>query len=113
VYERGRIPWVRHDPSCIPQRTVHAGRLTLVPLADAHLEWEVELDSDPEVMRYHGTVLTEQTDQALIASPAMLRPARTADAGAIAEIWHRGWQDGHLALVPQEWRRPTEPSPGS
>jgi RimJ/RimL family protein N-acetyltransferase len=52
VYERGRIPWVRHDPSCIPQRTVHAGRLTLVPLADAHLEWEVELDSDPEVMRY-------------------------------------------------------------
>jgi RimJ/RimL family protein N-acetyltransferase len=23
-----------------------------VPLADAHLHWEVELDSDPEVMRY-------------------------------------------------------------
>ena len=27
-------------------------RITLVPLADVHLEWEVELDSDPEVMRY-------------------------------------------------------------
>jgi len=25
-----------------------------VPLADEHLEWEVELDSDPEVMRYLG-----------------------------------------------------------
>jgi RimJ/RimL family protein N-acetyltransferase len=24
----------------------------LVPLADQHLEWEVELDSDPDVMRY-------------------------------------------------------------
>jgi RimJ/RimL family protein N-acetyltransferase len=24
----------------------------LVPLADEHLEWEVELDSDPEVMRF-------------------------------------------------------------
>jgi RimJ/RimL family protein N-acetyltransferase len=27
-------------------------RLQLVPLADEHLEFEVELDSDPEVMRY-------------------------------------------------------------
>ena len=36
----------------MPQQTLHAARLTLVPLADEHLEWEVELDSDPEVMRY-------------------------------------------------------------
>jgi RimJ/RimL family protein N-acetyltransferase len=36
----------------MPQQTLHTGRLTLVPLADEHLEWEVELDSDPEVMRY-------------------------------------------------------------
>jgi RimJ/RimL family protein N-acetyltransferase len=35
----------------MPQRTLHTERLTLVPLADEHLEWEVELDSDPEVMR--------------------------------------------------------------
>lgn len=27
-------------------------RLTLIPLADAHIEFEFELDSDPEVMRY-------------------------------------------------------------
>jgi hypothetical protein len=31
---------------------VQTERITLVPLADGHLEWEVELDSDPEVMRY-------------------------------------------------------------
>jgi hypothetical protein len=36
----------------MPQQTLHTGRLTLVPLADEHLGWEVELDSDPEVMRY-------------------------------------------------------------
>jgi RimJ/RimL family protein N-acetyltransferase len=32
--------------------TLPTERLTLVPLADEHLESEVELDSDPEVMRY-------------------------------------------------------------
>jgi RimJ/RimL family protein N-acetyltransferase len=36
----------------MPQQTFHTERITLVPLADEHLEWEVELDSDPEVMRY-------------------------------------------------------------
>jgi RimJ/RimL family protein N-acetyltransferase len=33
----------------VPLRTE---RMRLVPLADEHLEFEVELDSDPEVMRY-------------------------------------------------------------
>ena len=32
--------------------TLHTCRLTLVPLADEHLDFEVELDSDPEVLRY-------------------------------------------------------------
>jgi RimJ/RimL family protein N-acetyltransferase len=34
------------------QQTLQTERITLLPLADAHFEWEVELDSDPEVMRY-------------------------------------------------------------
>jgi RimJ/RimL family protein N-acetyltransferase len=34
------------------QETLHTDRITLVPLSDEHLEYEVELDSDPEVMRY-------------------------------------------------------------
>ena len=37
---------------CMPQQTLQTERITLVPLADEHLDWEVELDSDPEVMRY-------------------------------------------------------------
>jgi RimJ/RimL family protein N-acetyltransferase len=36
----------------VAQTTLLAGRLELVPLADEHLELEVELDSDPEVLRY-------------------------------------------------------------
>jgi GNAT superfamily N-acetyltransferase len=35
-------------------------------------------------------------------SHVTLRTARAADAGAIAEIWHLGWQDGHLGFVSQE-----------
>ena len=36
----------------MPQQILHTERITLVPLTDGHLEWEAELDSDPEVMRY-------------------------------------------------------------
>ncbi|TDC28095.1 N-acetyltransferase, partial [Micromonospora sp. 15K316] len=36
------------------QATLHSARIRLVPLADEHLEHEVELDADPEVMRYLG-----------------------------------------------------------
>lgn len=36
----------------MPQVTLRTARLLLVPLADRHLELEVALDADPEVMRY-------------------------------------------------------------
>jgi RimJ/RimL family protein N-acetyltransferase len=38
--------------AAVPQPRLHTERLTLVPLAEEHLEWELELDTDPEVMRY-------------------------------------------------------------
>jgi DNA/RNA-binding domain of Phe-tRNA-synthetase-like protein len=31
-----------------------------------------------------------------------IRSAVGEDAGDVAEIWHQGWRDGHLGLVPQE-----------
>ncbi|MEJ3742896.1 GNAT family N-acetyltransferase [Actinomycetes bacterium KLBMP 9797] len=41
------------------QPTLRTDRILLVPLGDEHLEYEVELDSDPEVMRYlHGRART-------------------------------------------------------
>ena len=36
----------------MPQTLLSTQRLTLVPLSEEHLESEVELDSDPEVMRF-------------------------------------------------------------
>ncbi|QGN48968.1 GNAT family N-acetyltransferase [Micromonospora sp. WMMD558] len=36
----------------MPQPNLRTDRLLLVPLADRHLELEVQLDSDPEVLRY-------------------------------------------------------------
>ncbi|QSB16237.1 GNAT family N-acetyltransferase [Natronosporangium hydrolyticum] len=36
------------------QATLRTPRIRLVPLCDDHLDYEVELDADPEVMRYLG-----------------------------------------------------------
>ncbi|MEU8608832.1 GNAT family N-acetyltransferase [Actinoplanes sp. NPDC048791] len=36
----------------MPQPILRTERLMLIPLADRHLDQEVELDSDPEVLRY-------------------------------------------------------------
>jgi RimJ/RimL family protein N-acetyltransferase len=36
------------------QATLWTQRIQLVPLSEEHLEYEVELDADPEVMRYLG-----------------------------------------------------------
>ena len=32
---------------------------------------------------------------------AELRPGTPADADAVAEVWHRGWHDGHAGHVPR------------
>ena len=46
----------RLRPACdrgrVPQPVLRTARLLLVPLADRHLDLEIELDSDPEVLRY-------------------------------------------------------------
>ena len=34
-------------------------------------------------------------------SDLTLRPATRDDAGQIADLWHRGWIDGHLGHVPE------------
>lgn len=39
---------------------------------------------------------------ALAMATVSMRPARTDDAGPIADIWWSGWQDGHLGNVPAE-----------
>ena len=44
----------------MPQPILRTPRLVLEPLADRHLELEVELDSDPEVMRFVGGAATRE-----------------------------------------------------
>jgi hypothetical protein len=42
------------DRGQVPQPVLRTARLLLVPLADRHLDLEIQLDSDPEVLRYLG-----------------------------------------------------------
>jgi RimJ/RimL family protein N-acetyltransferase len=46
------------------QAILRTTRIQLVPLSDEHLEHEVELDADPEVMRYLGRARTREEVEA-------------------------------------------------
>jgi RimJ/RimL family protein N-acetyltransferase len=61
----------------VPQHILRTGRLLLTPLADRHLELEIQLDSDPEVLR-HVWGRARSTDE-VIASHAQ----RMALAGKV------------------------------
>src|SRR5690349_827501 len=66
----------------MPRPVLRTARLLLVPLADRHFELEVELDSDPEVMRY----LTgrARTRDEVVESHAR----RMAEAGTVDGLGH-------------------------
>jgi RimJ/RimL family protein N-acetyltransferase len=66
----------------MPQPTLRTARLLLVPLADRHLDLEVELDADPEVLR-HITGRARTRDE-VRASHA----ARMASAGEVDGLGH-------------------------
>ena len=108
------------------QATLRTARITLVPLSDQHLEHEVELDSDPQVMRYLGDgqpsdrAQVQRAHQRRLAVAAlvpglgfwagfvdrafvglwMLEPPQRADQGPVqgqAELGYR--------LLRRHWRR--------
>jgi RimJ/RimL family protein N-acetyltransferase len=81
----------------MPQPVLRTARLLLVPLADRHLELEVQLDADPEVMRYL-TGRASSRDE-VIASHArrMVLAARVDGLG----YWMAfGTDGGHRNSVP-------------
>ncbi len=108
------------------QVPLQTSRMQLVPLADEHLGHEVEVDSDPEVMRYLGSgrARTRQEIEALhrvrLAVPArapglgfwvgfvdaefvgwwILQPPERADQGAVAGQAELGYR-----LLRRHWRR--------
>jgi|HubBroStandDraft_4_1064222.scaffolds.fasta_scaffold17949_2 RimJ/RimL family protein N-acetyltransferase len=69
----------------VAQPTLHTDRLSLVPLADEHLDLEIELDSDPEVMRH----LTGRA-----CSPEEVKQAHGRRLAAAAEVSGLGFWAG-------------------
>jgi RimJ/RimL family protein N-acetyltransferase len=73
------------------QATLKTDRLVLVPLSDEHLEHEVALDSDPEVMRYlEGRARTR-------AEVEVLHPKRLAAGRRVPGLgFWAGFVDGEF-----------------
>ncbi len=69
------------------QPRLHAERLRLVPLADEHLRFEIELDSDPEVMRY----ITGR-----VSSPEEVKQAHLRRLAAAEEVPGLGFWAGFV-----------------
>jgi RimJ/RimL family protein N-acetyltransferase len=70
------------DRCWMPQPILRTARLLLVPLADRHLDLEVQLDSDPEVLRYIGGRARSRDE--VIASHSQ----RTAATGKVDGLGH-------------------------
>ncbi|GGV53253.1 GNAT family N-acetyltransferase [Streptomyces spectabilis] len=75
----------------MPQAILHTERLRLVPLSHAHIEHQIELDADPEVMRYLGGPRT-RAQVVDTAHRAALADARRADG---LGYW-AGFTGGHF-----------------
>jgi RimJ/RimL family protein N-acetyltransferase len=76
------------------QPTLHTERLRLQPLADEHLELEVELDSDPEVLRYLDRRVPSRAE---IEQAHRRRLARGAEVPGLG-IWMGFAGDGFVGL---------------
>jgi RimJ/RimL family protein N-acetyltransferase len=63
------------------QATLSTTRIRLVPLSEEHLEHEIELDSDPEVMRYLGNGRARTREQVEV-----LHRGRLAVASRVAGL---------------------------
>jgi RimJ/RimL family protein N-acetyltransferase len=73
----------------MPQARLTTERLELVPLADEHLPHEIELDSDPEVLRYLSTRTFTPEE---IAQSHRTRLARAHEIDGLG-VW-MGFTDG-------------------
>jgi RimJ/RimL family protein N-acetyltransferase len=95
------------------QKDLHTERLDLEPLADAHLEHEVRLDADPEVMRHlWGRART----RAEVEADHRRRLARSRHVGGLG-LWAGllcGVQPGFVGLwmLPPTFTADGAPVPG-
>nr|BFE79645.1 hypothetical protein GCM10020093_022460 [Planobispora longispora] len=86
------------------QATLRTSRIQLVPLSDDHLEHEIELDADPEVMRYLGNGRARTREEV-----ERLHHERLAVAGLVPGLgfWAASSRDGSSAGG--SWSRPSAP----
>ncbi|MFG6198313.1 GNAT family N-acetyltransferase [Nonomuraea sp. JJY05] len=74
------------------QAKLRTDRIELVPLSDEHLEHEIELDADPEVMRYLGNGRARSREEVEV-----LHGQRLAVAGHVAGLgFWAGFVDGRF-----------------
>ncbi|MET7336782.1 GNAT family N-acetyltransferase [Nonomuraea sp. NPDC005650] len=74
------------------QAILRTDRIELVPLSDEHLEHEIELDADPEVMRYLGNGRARSREEVEV-----LHRGRLAVAGRVAGLgFWAGFVDGQF-----------------
>jgi RimJ/RimL family protein N-acetyltransferase len=66
------------DRERVPQPILRTARLLMVPLADRHLEREIELDADPEVHRFL-TGRTRTPDEVVSSHQRLLAAAERVD----------------------------------
>jgi RimJ/RimL family protein N-acetyltransferase len=102
------------------QRTIDTGRLSLVPMAEEHIEFEVRLDANPDVMRFLGDGLPR--DRELVERHHRQRLAEARDGlgfwvgfvGADFVGWWllspagddpRGQAEVGYRLLPNFWRQ--------
>ncbi|MEW1843036.1 GNAT family N-acetyltransferase [Nonomuraea angiospora] len=72
------------------QAKLRTDRIELVPLSDEHLQHEIELDADPEVMRYLGNGRARSREEVEV-----LHGQRLAVAGRVAGLgFWAGFVDG-------------------
>lgn len=76
----------------MPQAILHTPRVALVPLSDAHLEHEMELDSDPQVMRYLGNGTAQSREEVEQSHRRRIAVAARVDG---LGFWV-GFVDGHF-----------------
>ena len=81
------LPVPACDRGRVPQPVLRTARLLLVPLAGRHLGLEIELDSDPEVLRYLGG---RARSAAEVAESHARRMALTGNQLSTVEFQRRG-----------------------
>ncbi|GAB6903012.1 GNAT family N-acetyltransferase [Kineosporia succinea] len=102
------------------QATLRTHRLTLVPLAESHLDHELELDSDPQVMRYLFNGRPRPREDIVTSHQRRLQVARSSSGlgfwagfteGAFVGWWllepspREGDVEIGYRLLPRFWRR--------